>query len=98
MIRLCSSARICLRPLFILSASAMSSGDSRSLTTPATMLSLFLLVVLLFEISNRARFERQIRQQLFQLIVVLLGVHAVFAQAELSDLPLQRIALLQQCP
>ena len=44
MMRLCSSARIAFRPLFILSASAMSSGDSRFFSTSATMLSLISLV------------------------------------------------------
>ena len=40
--------------------------------------------------------ERQIGQQLFELVVVLRRIHAVLAQSQFGDLTLERVALLEQ--
>src|SRR5215210_7647648 len=82
MMRLCSSARIALRPLFILSARAMSSGEFRSRVSATLLLLGWLYLLLGLELPDGARLQRQVGEQLFELGVVLVGRHAVLAQPQ----------------
>src|SRR5687768_14999300 len=84
-----SSTRIFSRPTFMRSASARSSGDSRSTTFTGAFITTLSLIRCSFDGSNLTGLPRHVDDELFELAGVFRRVHAVFQQTQRLDAALQ---------